>query len=163
MNVIEFARNLFTLRMERRMTIEDLAEALDVTPETICQWECAKTSPSLDNMNKLAKIYGIPLEEIIRNPKPRKETPVPPPTPSQPKEELPTKELPTEPETSPAFPRRAAKKKRTRAWEIIVILLLLAVISAALFFLFQPDLFPLSNLKVAWTLSVFKQYLSFPA
>lgn len=161
MNAIEFARNLFSLRMERRMTIEDLADALGVPPETVCEWECAKTSPSLDNMNKLAKLYGIPLDEIIRNPKPHDNIPVPPPAPAEEPEEMPSEEEPLPEPEKPASPRRAAKKKRPEAWELATIILLLAIIAMALFYLFNPERFPISNLKGSWTiaLSALKQNL----
>lgn len=148
MNPIEFSRNLFALRMERKLTIEDLAEALGVTPEIICEWECAKTSPSLDQMNKLSKLYGIPLDEIIRNPKPRESIPVTtePPAAEQPAEEPAAEETVPEslPEEAPS-PRRGTKKKRVPLWEIGIIVLLLAIIALALLYLIKPDLLPTPN------------------
>ena len=83
MNSIEFARNLVLLRREHRMTIEDLASAMEVSVELVCQWECAKTSPTLDQMNRLAKVYGIPLAEVIRSPKPADTVPAPAPIPEE--------------------------------------------------------------------------------
>lgn len=146
MNPIEFARNLFALRMERGMTVEELAEALNTSPETVCEWECAKTSPSLDQMNRLARLYGISLDEVIRNPKPHDTIPVPPvpQTAEEPKAEEP-KPTPVSKETvakeaSPAPARR--RKRKTAFWEILVILLLLALMGAALVFAIRPDLFP---------------------
>lgn len=144
MNPIEFARNLFTLRMERRMTVETLAEALGVTPEIICEWECAKTSPSLDQMNRLAKVYGIPLDEIIRNPKPHKPVEIPP-VPAEEPEVAPAPaeeaELPAE-ETMEEIPVEAPPKARRRWVDGIVIGLLLAIIAAATVFLIKPEWFP---------------------
>ena len=115
MNPIEFAHNLFSLRMERHMTVETLAEALGVTPEIVCEWECAKTSPSLDQMNRLAKVYGIPLDEIIRNPKPRKPVEIPTVSveeaeaPAEIPEEAPAEEVDEAivPEGEPEAPRRS--------------------------------------------------------
>lgn len=152
MNSIEFARTLFTLRMERKLTVEELAEAMNVAPGVICEWECAKTSPSLDTMNKLAKFYGIPLDEIIRNPKP-KEIPkveAKPPEEAEPEpapEEAPAPEAVPVTEASPAGGRRG-KKRKIAFWEILIIVLLLAIIGAAVFFLFRPDLFPLPDSAV---------------
>lgn len=146
MNPIEFARNLFALRMERGMTVEELAEALEISPETICEWECAKTSPSLDQMNRLARLYGIPLDEVIRNPKPHDTIPVPPiPQPSPSSEEeaqtpSPVAEKAPVGESAPTPSRR--KKRKIAPWEILVILLLLAIMGTALFFAIRPDLFP---------------------
>ena len=140
MNPIEFARNLFTLRMERKWTVERLAAELEVTPELVCEWECAKTSPSLDQMNRLAKIYGIPLDEIIRNPKSREEIPAPEPISQEP-EALAPEETAAE---EPAAPVEEPKKKyrSPKVSDIIVIILLLIVIFGALLLLVRPDLFP---------------------
>ena len=150
MNPIEFARNLFTLRMERRMTVEALAEALGVTPEIICEWECAKTSPSLDQMNRLAKVYGIPLDEVIRNPNPHKPLEIPAPTPAPAEEAAAPAEEPVpeaEPEPipeQPAEPRRT-KKRRSRWADAAIIALLLAIMAAATVFLINPEWFPWLN------------------
>ena len=150
MNSIEFARTLFTLRMERKLTVEELAEAMNVAPGVICEWECAKTSPSLDTMNKLAKFYGIPLDEIIRNPKPKEIPKVetkPLEEPETSPEEAPSPEAVPAAESIPAGGRRG-KKRKVAFWEILIIVLLLAIIGAAVFFLFRPDLFPLPDSAV---------------
>ena len=147
MNPIEFARNLFLLRRSQHMTIEELAEALEVSVETVCAWECAKTSPSLDQMNRLAKVYGVPLADIIRNPKPMDEIPEPvaEETPLSKETEEPLSEAEEElPAPVPeATPRRGRKKKKVLWWEILVIALLLIIIAAALTFLIKPEWFPL--------------------
>lgn len=141
MNPIEFARNLFTLRMERKWTVERLAAELEVTPELVCEWECAKTSPSLDQMNRLAKIYGIPLDEIIRNPKPREEIPAPEPISQEPEASA-SEEVPAEEPVAPAEEESKKKYRSPKVSDIIVIILLLIVIFGALLLLARPDLFP---------------------
>ncbi len=138
MNAIEFARNLFLIRREHNMTIDDLAAALGVSEELICEWECAKTSPSLDQMNRLAKVYGIPLDDLIRTPKPhaepeelpeiRLEEPAPEPSETETAE---TEEIPEE-----------TKEKAMPWWEILVIVLLILIIGAGVFFLVRPEWFP---------------------
>lgn len=140
MNPIEFARNLFTLRMERKWTVERLAAELEVTPELVCEWECAKTSPSLDQMNRLAKIYGIPLDEIIRNPKPREEIPAPEPISQEPEAPAPEETAAEEPAAPVEEPKK--KYRSPKVSDLIVIILLLIVIFGALLLLVRPDLFP---------------------
>lgn len=149
MNPIEFARNLFLLRREHRMTIEDLAAAMEVTPEVVCEWECAKTSPSLEQMNRLAKVYGIPLADVIRNPKPINTAPTPEPIP-EPKMEEPAPQ--PEPETPEPEPTPQPKKKKPTWWEILVILLLILIIAAAVVFLIKPEWFPFRELLGMWHL-----------
>ncbi len=150
MNSIEFSRNLFLLRREHSMSMEDVASALDVPEELVCEWECAKTSPSLDQMNRLAKLYGIPLEEIVRSPKPHNEeilSEIPPETALQPITE--PEEEPEETETEIPEP---PKEKTMSWWEILVIVLLILIIGAGVFFLVRPEWFPLKDLfgSVRW-------------
>ena len=155
MNPIEFSSNLFALRKEHRLTVEELAELLNVTPEAICEWECAKTSPTMEQMDRLAKIYRIPLDEIVRNPKPRREIPLPEEAPEEeaPEEEPIPAEPPVceeaveaetfnkaEPEELP-LPKRG-KKPRGKWVDALVIALLLGIIAAATVFLINPDWFP---------------------
>lgn len=155
MNSIEFARNLFGLRTERGLSIEDLAAALGATPELICEWECAKTSPSLDMMMRLSELYGVPLDELIRNPKPH--TPVIPPPPiwqeepiEEPTPEPEAKMEPEEPEGSAKHGRHAEEPRgKPHIWEILIIVLFLVIIGVAVFFLFRPDLFPLPAFKTS--------------
>ena len=139
MNPIEFAKHLFPLRREHRMTIEDLASAMEVTAETVCEWECAKKSPTLDQINRLAKVYGVPLSEIIQSPKPVAEPPKPTQAPAQPKEEPTVTEAPKNTEY---IPKRGKKKQKPAVWEILVIVLLLLIIAASLTFLIKPEWFP---------------------
>ena len=156
MNPIEFSSNLFALRKEHKLSVEELAELLNVTPEAICEWECAKTSPTMEQMDRLAKIYRIPLDEIVRNPKPRREIPMPEEEPSEepPAQETVPEEPPVseeaeaeeedfdeeEPEELP-LPKRG-KKPRGKWVDTLVIALLLGIIAAATVFLINPDWFP---------------------
>lgn len=158
MNSIEFARNLFLLRRAHKMTVEDLAAALEVTPEIVCEWECAKTSPTLDQMNRLAKVYGVPLSDVIRSPKPVDEEvftpesgiaeePEPEPEPETMSE---PKTVPEESSETAEPPAGAARKKTPALWEILIVVLLLLIIAAALVFLIRPEWFPFRDLLGAW-------------
>ena len=142
MNPIEFSRNLFLLRRERKMTIEELADALEVTPELICEWECAKTSPTVDQMNRLSKVYGIPLAEIIRTPKPHEE---PADLPEEPVTEvLPAAEIPADPAEQDETEELSVEtvRKRSILWDVIVIAVLLLLIAVGVVALLKPEWFP---------------------
>lgn len=144
MNPIEVARNLFLLRREHSMTAEELADALEVTPELVCEWECAKTSPTLEQINRLAKVYGVSVSDIIVSPKtshlPESEFPKPAPVK---KETTPKTQTPVDEEPIPP-------RKSSQAWEIVVIILLLLIIAASVTFLIKPEWFPLKSLFGAW-------------
>lgn len=147
MNPIEIARNLFLLRTRRGMTVEELAAALDVAPERICEWECAKVSPSMDQMIRLAHLYGVKLDEIVRTPQPESE-PTENAIPTE--EPSPSTEPTAATNEEPPAPRRSRRRSREhppKAWEIAVILLILMVIAAAVLFLLRPDLLPLPQIS----------------
>ncbi len=145
MSPIEFARNLFLLRREHKMTAEELADAMEVTPELICEWECAKTSPTLEQITRLAKVYGISPADMVRTPKtadlPEEAFPAPAPEPQpEPEEDLP----------APSVEPEIGKKKKVLWWEIVIILLLLLIIAAAAVFLIKPEWFPLKTILGNW-------------
>ena len=48
------------------MTQEFVAEAMGVTRQAVSKWENGTADPSTSNLLKLAKLYGITPEELIR-------------------------------------------------------------------------------------------------
>lgn len=53
-------------RQRRSMTQEFVAEAMGVSRQAVSKWENGTSDPSTTNLLKLAKLYGIPPEELIR-------------------------------------------------------------------------------------------------
>ena len=53
-------------RMERNMTQEFVAEALGVSRQAVSKWETGTADPSTSNLLALAKLFGIPAEELLR-------------------------------------------------------------------------------------------------
>ena len=53
------------LRKERRITQNELADAVDVTRQTIISLENGKYSASLVLAHKLAQFFGVTIEEIF--------------------------------------------------------------------------------------------------
>ena len=53
------------LRAERAWTQADLAEAMDVTRQTVNSIEKGKYDPSLQLAFKIAQIFGMPIEQIF--------------------------------------------------------------------------------------------------
>ncbi|GAA0506804.1 transcriptional regulator [Deinococcus indicus] len=58
---------LKVLRAERNMTQGALAEALDVSRQTINALETGKYDPSLPLAFKLARLFGVPIEDIFQD------------------------------------------------------------------------------------------------
>ena len=53
------------LRAERAWTQADLAEAMDVTRQTVHSIEKGKYDPSLPLAFKIAHVFGMPIEQIF--------------------------------------------------------------------------------------------------
>ena len=56
---------LETLRREKGIRQEDLAQALNVSRQTIISLEKGKYNPSLALAFRLARYFGLPIEEIF--------------------------------------------------------------------------------------------------
>lgn len=53
------------LRVERRLTQEQLAEKLYVSFQTVSKWETGTTSPDLSQIVPLARLFGITTDELF--------------------------------------------------------------------------------------------------
>lgn len=56
---------IYTLRTEKGMSQTDLAEALEVSRQSISKWETDASVPELDKLIKLSEIFSVSLDELI--------------------------------------------------------------------------------------------------
>ena len=56
------------LRRQRGLSQADLAEAIEVSRQTIIALEADKYDPSLPMAYRLAAFFGVPVEELFFNP-----------------------------------------------------------------------------------------------
>lgn len=61
------------LRTERNLSQGDLAEALEVSRQSISKWETDSSVPELDKLVKLSELFEISLDELVRDKKPEKQ------------------------------------------------------------------------------------------
>lgn len=61
------AETLKDHRTRCRMTQEFVAESLGVSRQAVSKWETGDSDPSMSNLVLLAKLYGVPLEELLQN------------------------------------------------------------------------------------------------
>ena len=61
----KIAKNIKTLRIEKRLTQEELAISISVTRQTISSWETNRTQPDIDMLEALSEFFGIGIEELI--------------------------------------------------------------------------------------------------
>ena len=53
-------------RMRCQMTQEFVAEALGVSRQAVSKWERGAADPSTSNLLALAKLFGVPAEDLLR-------------------------------------------------------------------------------------------------
>jgi XRE family transcriptional regulator, regulator of sulfur utilization len=59
------ARKLRSLREERGLTQKEAAKLANVSQLTLIRLESGKRDPYMPTVTKLAKAYGVPLEELV--------------------------------------------------------------------------------------------------
>ena len=58
--------NIRRLRRQGSITQEQLAEMLGVTCAAVSKWESGASDPSTANLLALAKLFGVPAEELLK-------------------------------------------------------------------------------------------------
>ena len=59
------AKRLKKLRLEKKMTQDDLAQQLHVTRQAVSNWETGKTVVGIEYLMQLSEIYGVSADEIL--------------------------------------------------------------------------------------------------
>ena len=78
---MNLGETIYRLRTERNLSQGDLADALDVSRQSVSKWENNSAVPELEKLIKMAKIFGITLDEMVTGaeapPTPKAEIPEP--------------------------------------------------------------------------------------
>lgn len=61
---MQSGENLTRLRKLRGLSQREVAEELNVTRQSISQWEAGRVFPSIQNQIALSRLYGVPLDEL---------------------------------------------------------------------------------------------------
>ena len=67
MDSIKFGNYLTDLRKSNGLTQRYVAYELDVTDKAVSKWENGKSKPTIDELKKIASLYGISINELIDN------------------------------------------------------------------------------------------------
>lgn len=65
MNIAKIGKLLQTLRKEKGITQEQLAEQVGVTRRTVSRWETGSNMPDLDVLIELSDFYAVDLRKIL--------------------------------------------------------------------------------------------------
>ena len=76
---MNLGENIYRLRTERNLSQGDLADALDVSRQSVSKWENNSAVPELDKLIKMAQIFDITLDELVTGEQKFYAAPSPPP------------------------------------------------------------------------------------
>lgn len=62
----DIRHNLKSLRKMKGLTLEELAEKLGVSRQTVAKWERGETVPDIENCIALAEIYDVTVDSLVR-------------------------------------------------------------------------------------------------
>ncbi len=61
-----FSQNLKRFRREKKLTQEQSAAHLGVSPQTISRWECGTTLPDVAILPDIARLYSVSIDDLYR-------------------------------------------------------------------------------------------------
>lgn len=81
---MNLGENIYRLRTEKNMSQGDLADALEVSRQSVSKWENDSAVPELEKLVKMADIFGVSIDELVTGKeKAEPAPPAPPATPSK--------------------------------------------------------------------------------
>ncbi len=64
---MELGNKILKLRKREKLSQEQLAEKLNVTRQTISNWELGQTNPDIIQATEISKIFNVTLDELVGN------------------------------------------------------------------------------------------------
>ena len=62
-----FSEKLFELRKQKGLSQEELSFKLNVARQTISKWESGITTPDMENLIKISKLFEVSIDELVGN------------------------------------------------------------------------------------------------
>ena len=62
---MNLGENIYNLRVEKNLSQGGLADALEVSRQSVSKWENNSAVPELDKLVKMADIFGVTLDELV--------------------------------------------------------------------------------------------------
>ena len=62
---MDLGKKIMTMRNEKNLSQEQLAEKLNVTRQTISNWENGKFYPDIDSLVNLSKFFNVSLDDLL--------------------------------------------------------------------------------------------------
>lgn len=66
-NKMEFNQNLIKLRKAKGLSQEQLGFELNVTRQTVSKWELGLTTPEMEKLTQIAKLFNVTVDDLLKN------------------------------------------------------------------------------------------------
>ena len=66
MNDYQFGNYIFELRKRSGLSQSELAAKVGVTNKAVSKWEVGKAKPSVETIRKLAVLFQVSVDEVLR-------------------------------------------------------------------------------------------------
>jgi len=53
-------------RLQAGLRVTEVAKAMNVTEACVYQWEAGDTAPKIDKLVKLAELFGVTVDELLK-------------------------------------------------------------------------------------------------
>lgn len=93
---MNIAQRIYQLRTSKNMSQTDLAEALDVSRQSISKWETGAATPELEKLVNLSRLFNITLDELVNStalPEEKEQPVTPQPEPQVVQQSLPMRKI----------------------------------------------------------------------
>jgi len=70
--MMELGERILRLRGEKKLSQEELAEALGVSRQSVSKWENGVSVPELDKLMQMGELFGVSLDELVKGEAARK-------------------------------------------------------------------------------------------
>lgn len=81
---MKFNEKLYTLRKAANITQTELAERLNVSRQAVSRWEMGTAKPEVDTIIAISDIFGVTLDELLKNTESAPQLDIPEPPVSEP-------------------------------------------------------------------------------
>ena len=146
---MELNEKLISLRKKNKLTQAQVAEALDVSRQTISNWETGAVLPSTDNLIALSRLYQVPADHLLNDDSDLI------PVPVEEKEVDKKEETPPEPAKSTTYSKLDILRKHGVIILLYLLTLFLVVLISVSVTLFltrekEPDVLDVSDLNIEY-------------
>lgn len=145
---MNLGENIYRYRTKRNMSQGDLADALEVSRQSVSKWENNMAVPDLDKLIKMSRIFGITLDDLVADELPEAD-------------EEPVSQIPTISVPDSEASHVSVLRKHKKFWWIWGLYLVLAYILYRFLILYELTI-PLVAIQAAITVYTVHYYRSTP-